>query len=120
MSIIDDIEIAIEPIIEEAKEWGEKALDFLKDVPITAGQKAVALIKETSLGTAIMNLVSAASHTGLSGSEKFALVFDKAIAAYRAFADNGGLSGLIATGLSVLRQVIQSLVDDFKAAFLPA
>ncbi|MDR7103008.1 hypothetical protein [Croceicoccus sp. BE223] len=117
MSIIDDIEIAIEPIIEEAKEWGEKALDFLKDVPITAGQKAVALIKETSLGTAIMNLISAASLKDVSGMDKFNAVFDGAVAAYRAFTENGGLNGLIASGMSVLRQLVQSLYDDFKAAF---
>lgn len=120
MSIFDEIEIDLKPIIAEAKEWAGEAIDYLKNVPITAGQKAVALIKETSLGTAIANLVSAISHSELSGAEKFNAVFDKAIEAYRAFTDNGGLSGLIATGLSVLRQLIQSMYDDFRSAFLAA
>lgn len=119
MDLFKDIEIDLDPIIAEAKRWAGTAIEFLKDVPITAAQRAVALVKETALGTAIANLISAASHgEGMTGAEKFNAVFEKAIAAYRAFTENGGLSGLIATGLSVLRQVIQSLYDDFAAAFL--
>jgi len=45
-------------------------------------------------------------------------IFDAAIDAYKAFVDNGALSGLISTALNVLRQVIQSIYDDFVAAFL--
>lgn len=120
MSIFKDIEIAIEPIIEEAKEWAGKAVDFLLDVPITLGQKAVALIKETSLGTAIMNLISAASNHDIPGSDKFSAVLDAAKGAYEAFVGNGGIAGLIATGVSVLRELIESLVTDFKQTFLTA
>lgn len=118
--IIPFVEIDIEPIIEEAKEKALTAVHFLLDVPISAAQKAVALIKETSLGTAILNLISAAHSSQASGQDKFSAVFKAATGAYEVFVGNGGLSGLIAAGLSVLRQVVQSIYDDFIAAFLPA
>jgi len=54
----------------------------------------------------------------MSGAEKAMAIFDAAIDAYKAFVDNGALSGLISTALNVLRQVIQSIYDDFVAAFL--
>lgn len=116
--IIPYIDIDIEPIIEEAKAFAETAIDFLKDVPISAAQKAVALIKETSLGTAIANLISAAHSSNAPGVDKFNAVLNAATKAYEAFVGNGGLSGLIAVGLNVLRQVIQSVFDDFVAAFV--
>lgn len=119
-NIIAAVEVAVEPIIAEAKIWATKAVDFLLDVPITLGQKAVALIKETSLGTAIMNLVSAASTASVPGQDKFAAVLSAAQHAYEAFVGNGGLSGLIAAGVSVLRELIESLVTDFKQTFLSA
>lgn len=121
-SIIAQVEVAIDPIIAEAKAIAAQvatgAFTYLKGVAITAAQKAVALIKETSLGTAIMNLISAASLTTGTGADKFAAVIAAAEAAYTAFVGAGGLSGLISAGLSVLRQVAQSLFDDFTAAFL--
>ncbi len=119
-NILAQIEIAVEPIIEEAKALAGKAIHFLADVPITLGQRAVAFIKETSLGTAIMNLISAASNHDVPGQDKFSAVLGAAQGAYKAFTDNGGLSGLIAAGISVLRELIESLVNDFKATFLSA
>lgn len=110
----------LETIITEAKALASSAADFLKDAAISTAQKAVALIKETSLGTAIANLISAASASDATGAEKFAAVLAAVEKAYAAFVDNGGLSGLISTGLSVLRQAIQSLYDDFAATFLGA
>ena len=117
MSILNDIVIELDPIIEDAKALASKAVDFLKDVPIMAVQKAVALIKETSLGTAIANLISAASHSELSGMDKFNAVVSKAFDAYNAFVENGGLSGLIQLGVSVLRQTVQAIYDNMKASF---
>lgn len=117
MTILDDIKIELDPIIADAKALASKAVDFLKDVPIMAVQKAVALIKETSLGTAIANLISAASHSDLSGSARFTAVVDKAFDAYTAFVENGGLKGLIALGVSVLRQTVQAIYDNMKASF---
>lgn len=116
-NIIAQIEIAIDPIIDEAKEWAGKAVDFLIELPIRAGQRAVALIKETSLGTAIMNLISAASMHDVPGQDKFAAVLSAAQGAYKAFVDHGGLAGLIAAGVSILRELIESLVTDFKMTF---
>ncbi len=120
MSIIKDIVIELDPIIAEAKALASKAVDFLKDVPISAAQKAVAFVKETSLGTAIANLVSAASNSQANGADKFAAVVDAAWDAYEAFIGAGALKGLIDIGLNILRQVVQSIYDDFAAAFAKA
>lgn len=117
-SILGTLEIAVEPIIAEAKVWEQKAVDFLKDIPITLTQKAVALLKQTSIGTAVANLISLASLSSAPGQDKFAAVLSAIEGAYNAFVSNGGLAGLIATGVSVLRQLVQSLFDDFAAAFL--
>lgn len=118
MGILNDITIELDPIIDEAKELAETAIDILKNVPISAAQKAVALVKETSLGTAILNLISAASTSNASGLDKFSAVFDAAKDAYDAFIGAGALKGLIDIGLNILRQIIQSIYDDFAAAFL--
>jgi hypothetical protein len=117
MSILSTIEIEVEPIVAEAKEWAGKAVDFLKDVPIMLEQKAIALIKETSLGTAILNLISAAEGTGAAGADKFGAVVAAAEAAYEAFVSNGGLKGLIATGVSILRALVEVFVANFKSVF---
>lgn len=120
-TIIAQVEVAVEPIIAAAKEWAGKAVDYLKDVAISAVQKAVALIKETPLGTAIANLVSAASlSTTTSGADKFSAVLAAVTDAYNAFVGNGGLSGLIASGVSVLRQTIQFVYDEMQQAFFSA
>lgn len=119
-TVLAQVEIAIEPIITAAKELAATAVNYLKDVAISLPQKAVAFIKETPLGTAIMNLISAASTTTASGTEKMAGVIGAAQAAYDAFVANGGLTGLLTAGLSVLRQLAQSLYDDFAATFLKA
>lgn len=120
MSILKNIDIDLDPIVADAKALAGRAVDFLADVPIMAVQKAVAFIKETSLGTAIANLISAASHVddpGVSGIDKFNAVFDAARAAYDAFVENGALDGLIDLGTSVLRQTIQALYDHLKSTF---
>lgn len=114
MSILSELNVST--ALEAVEKVVSGALDYLKDLAISAAQKAVAIIKETSLGTAIMNLISAASQTDGSGSDKFAAVLAAAQKAYQAFVDNGGLKGIFDSVVSVLRQVIQSLFDDFASA----
>lgn len=125
MSIIEDIiaeiKIEIDPVVAEAKALAGKAIDYLKDVPIMAVQKAVAFIKETSFGTKIANLVSLFTQEQfkhLTGAEKAIAIFEAAKDAYDVFMMNGALKGLIDFGVSVLRQTIQAIYDNFKATFL--
>lgn len=117
MSILELAEAAIEPIIEELKEFAEDAFDYIVQLPISLTQKAVAIIKETSLGTAIINLISAASNSDASGTDKFSAVIKAASAAYDAFVANGGFKGLIELGVSVLRQAVQFIYDEMQQAF---
>lgn len=102
----------------EAIIWAEKAVHYLEGVAISAAQKAVALLKETSVGTAVMNLVSAYAASNIAGSVKFDSVVMAVEGIYAAFVNAGGLKGLLAVGVSVLRQLVQSLVDDFMTTFV--
>lgn len=123
MSILGDIKIELDPIIADAKALASKAVDYLKDVAISSAQKAVAFIKESELGTKIMNLISKASlvtDPDVKGADKFNAIVDIAMEAYKAFVGTGILKSIIDTGVNVLRQVIQSLYDDFVAAFAKA
>lgn len=116
-SLVLTVETEIKDVIHEAKTvWLPKAETFLEGVAITAEQKAVALLKETTVGTAVANLISAASSASTAGTTKFAAVVAAGKALYDAFVDNGGLKGLLTSGVSVLRQLVQSLFDDFAAA----
>lgn len=103
-------------IEDEAKIWETKAVTFLKGVAITETQKAVALLKQTSVGTAVANLVSSFQYSTLAGADKLTHVLAAADGVYTAFVAAGGLSGLLTVGVSVLRQLIQSVFDDFAAA----
>lgn len=115
--LLEPVKISIEDIINDAKEVAGEVLEKLKELPMTLIQKAVSLVKETSLGTAIYNLVSAAANSNESGEAKYAAVADKLYGAYQAFQENGGFKGLVAAGVSILRVLIEFAVAEFKNAF---
>ena len=115
--LLEPVKISIEDIIHDAKEVAGEVLEKLKELPMTLIQKAVSLVKETSLGTAIYNLVSAAANSNESGEAKYAAVADKLYGAYQAFQENGGFKGLVAAGVSILRVLIEFAVAEFKNAF---
>jgi hypothetical protein len=117
MSILNLIEIEIEPIVAEAKALAGKAVTFLATELKSLPLRAIAFIKETSLGTAIANLISAAEASGASGADKLTAVIAAAEKAYAAFVANGGLSGLVTAGASILRALVEVFVADFKTAF---
>lgn len=101
-----------------AKPFAEAALTYAKDAAGAALDNFVAFIKETSLGTALMNLISAASSSSASGYDKFAAVLMAGQNAWAAFVDNGGLTGVWAVFKSALTYVVQKLYENFAATFL--
>lgn len=111
------ISSVIATVEAEAVIWAEKAAHYLEGVAISAAQKAVALLKETSVGTAVMNLVSAYAASPIAGASKFDAVVGAVEGIYNAFVNAGGLKGLLAVGVSVLRQLVQLIFDDFAATF---
>lgn len=106
----------ITEITDEAEKLLSEAGIVLKKIAVSITQEAVALVKETSLGTDIMNLISAAASTSYSGVRKFENVIAAAEKGYADFVSGGGLAGLELAGINILRQLVQSLYDDFVAA----
>ena len=101
-----------------AKPFVESAIQYAKEAGSAALDNFISFIKETSLGTAIMNLISAASSSTASGYDKFAAVLLAAQNAWSAFIGNGGLSGVWSVFKSALTYVVQKLYENFAATFL--
>ncbi|MBS7669317.1 hypothetical protein [Croceicoccus gelatinilyticus] len=117
MSIIEDIETIggnlLDEIKTEAKELAGSIVVYAKEMAGTALDMFVSYVKETKLGTAIMNLISAASSSGESGYVKFAAVITAAKDAWAAFVGAGGVSGVFAQFTSALVYVVQGLYERF-------
>ena len=106
---------AIDEIIAEAKSLAGSIVVYAKEMAGTALDMFVSYIKETKLGTAIMNLISAASSSSASGYDKFAAVISAAKDAWLAFVANGGVSGVWTQFTSALVSVVQALYQHFIA-----
>lgn len=118
-SIVTQVEAiasdVIDEIVNEAKSLAGSIVVYAKEIAGTALDMFVAYIKETTLGTAIMNLISAASSSTASGYDKFAAVLAAAKDAWLAFVGAGGVSGVWAAFQSALVSVIQGLYERFFA-----
>lgn len=101
-----------------AKPFVESAVQYAKDAASSALDNFISFVKETSLGTAIMNLISAASTQSASGYDKFAAVLLAGQNAWAAFVDNGGLAGVWSVFKSAFTYVVQKLYEAFAATFL--
>jgi hypothetical protein len=120
MNIVTEVkEIAadvLEAIVEEGRKLAGSVAAYAKEMAGTALDMFVSYIKETKLGTAIMNLISAAQSSSASGYDKFAAVISAAKDAWLAFVDAGGVSGIWSQFTGALVYVIQGLYERFKAA----
>lgn len=116
-SILTEIETVgsnvIDEIVAEAKSIAGSALVYAKEMAGTALDMFVSYVKETKLGAAIMNLISAASSSNASGYDKFAAVISAAKDAWVAFVGAGGVSGIWAAFQSALVYVVQGLYERF-------
>ena len=119
MSIFTEIEAiatdVIEDIVTEAKELAGSIVVYAREMAGTALDMFISYIKETRIGTAIMNLISAASSSTASGYDKFAAVITAAKDAWAAFVGAGGVSGVWAAFASALVYVVQALYERFVA-----
>lgn len=119
MSIITQVESIgadfLKEIEDEAKSLSGSIVVYAKEIAGTALDMFVAYIKETKLGTAIMNLISAASSSSASGYDKFAAVITAAQEAWATFVGAGGVSGVWTQFTSALVSVVQALYQHFIA-----
>lgn len=98
------------------------ALDVLKAAGkafetfiITEGQKLVAEVKQTYVGTVALNIVQALENQSLSGEEKLETVVSAVVPLITKLAASGGLSSAIASVESFALEFAQSVYNDFKA-----
>jgi len=119
MSIITQVEAIggdlIDEIVAEAKDLAGSIVVYAKEIAGTALDMFISYIKETKLGAAIMNLISAAQASNESGYVKFAAVITAAKDAWLAFVGAGGVSGVWAQFTSALVYVVQGLFERFIA-----
>lgn len=104
----------------------DTALDALKAAGtvldgfvISDGQKLVAEVKQTNLGTTALNVVSALDSKTMSGSDKMEIVVAALVPAITTLVSSGGLSGLVVTVEDFALEFAQSVFNDFKASVLP-
>lgn len=119
---VEDIaQNVIDEIVAEAKALAPTFLTYAKEIADTLLGKFIAYVKETKLGAAIMNLISAANSSTASGYDKFAAVLGAAQAAWAAFVSAGGVTGVWAQFTSALVYVVQGLYESFiQPASAPA
>lgn len=104
-------------------ELADDILDFLKKAGhavetfvVTEAQKAVIYLKQNEpLVTKTLNIISDLESSSLPGADRMNKLLSDIADEAATIAAEGGFSGLLARGVSDLRQFGQSVFDDFKA-----
>ncbi len=98
------------------------ALDVLKAAGkafetfiITEGQKLVAEVKQTYVGTVALNVVQALESQTMTGEQKLETVVSAVVPLITKLVASGGISGAIASVESFALEFAQSVYNDFKA-----
>ena len=114
-TIIANVEAIGEDVIAqieaEAKTLAAGAVAYAKPMVGDALDLFVGYVKETTFGTSVANLISAASSSTVSGAEKFAAVLLAAKDAWAAFVGAGGVSGVWAQFKGALVYVVQKMAE---------
>ena len=108
MKIIAELEDDAVAVLKAA---GKIVVPFV----LTEGQKLVAEVKQTYVGTVAMNVVSALENQQMDGSEKLATVVAAVVPLITKLVASGGVSGAIASVESFALEFAQSVYNDFKA-----
>ena len=98
------IEQAVEDVAEEAVEFAGGQID-----------KAVAMLKQTNVGTSVTGIIEAVANEDLSGREKFERVVASSIPILKDFLDNGKLDTTLGDIEDLARQLVQSSYNDWNA-----
>lgn len=83
---------------------------------LSEGQKLVAAAKETFVGTAVTNIISALESNTMSGAEKMETVVTAAIPLVEKLVASGGIGALVTSVEDFALEFCQSAYNDFKAA----
>lgn len=97
--------------VQALKDAGHQVQAFA----VSEADKAVAALKQTDIGTAVANDISAVSSQSLSGAQKFEAVLTNTLPLVLKFVTGGGLSAVEKDVEDIARSLVQSLYNDFKS-----
>lgn len=115
MSVLSVIEGIEQEAVTEAKALVGRLETFIE----SEAQKVIAAAANTNFGTKVLNLMSAAQNTSLTGAQKLAAVIQAVIDAATEFLALGGWAGVFAAVKDFISGVVQMLYPDFIKAFAP-
>lgn len=115
-TILAEVESIEQEVVAETKAVVAKVGSFIK----SEAQKVMAAAANTNFGTIVLNLMSAAQNTTMSGADKLSAVVTAIEKAAADFLSAGGWSGLFLAVKDFVAGVVQMLWPDFTKAFAPA
>ncbi len=83
---------------------------------LSEGQKLVAEVKQTYVGTVALNVISALQSQAMSGDDKLGAVVSAVVPLIQKLISSGGISSAISSVESFALEFCQSVYNDFKAA----
>lgn len=83
---------------------------------LSEGQKLVAEVKQTYVGTVTLNIISALENHSMSGADKLGAVVSAIVPLIQKLVATGGVSGAISSVESFALEFAQSVFNDFKAS----
>ncbi len=87
------------------------------DFAMSEVQKAVAVLKATSIGTVVANDISALMNANMSGEQKFASVLASTTPLIVSFLSGKGVAQIALTQVEdIARELIQSMYNDTKSS----
>lgn len=115
MSILSAVETIEQSVVDEATALAGNLEQWI----VSEAQKVIAAAANTNFGTVILNLMSAAQNTSMTGAQKLAAVIEAGIKAATEFLSIGGWSGVFAAVKDFIAGMVQMLYPDFIKAFAP-
>ena len=109
MSIFVELE---DDAIEILKSAGKAIEAFV----LSEGQKLVAEVKQTYVGTVALNVISALQNHTMSGTDKLGAVVSAVVPLIQKLIATGGITGAITSVESFALEFAQSVYNDFKAS----
>jgi len=113
MSLITEIEsFFTKTASAEAPIVSATTATALKAFGSSTAAQAVALLKQTDIGTAVANDVSAVESTGQTGAEKFAAVLANTVPLVLKYITGGGIAALESDVVGIASSLVQTVYTD--------
>lgn len=87
----------------------------IEQFAVSEVQKAVGVLKTTSIGATVVADIAAAKDTQLSGAQKFEQVFANTVPLVLKYVTGGGVEAVEADVADIARELVQSTYNDVLA-----